>query len=183
MADRKQADEPSMEEILSSIRRIIAEDGEARPAEGGGAPAALQRADGPEQAAEPEEVLELTEIVEDDEEGEAARPLAPEGEAIGFETGDEPEEKVMEQVEGRDDIVSQSAASSSTEAMARLARAARGDDAPPVNIAGGDRTLEAFLREMMYPVLKEWLDANLPQIVERVVEQEVKKLARRAELN
>ena len=34
----------------------------------------------------------------------------------------------------------------------------------------------------MRPVLKEWLDANLAPIVERVVEQEVKKLARRAEL-
>jgi cell pole-organizing protein PopZ len=31
-------------------------------------------------------------------------------------------------------------------------------------------------------MLKSWLDENLPQIVERVVEQEVKKLARRAEL-
>jgi len=32
------------------------------------------------------------------------------------------------------------------------------------------------------PMLKEWLDDNLEGVVERVVEQEVKKLARRAEL-
>ena len=36
--------------------------------------------------------------------------------------------------------------------------------------------------DLLTPMLRDWLDQNLPEIVERVVEQEVKKLARRAEL-
>ena len=46
----------------------------------------------------------------------------------------------------------------------------------------GDLTVEKLLRDLLTPMLKDWLDQNLPAIVERVVEQEVKKLARRAEL-
>ena len=43
-------------------------------------------------------------------------------------------------------------------------------------------TVEQLLVDLLTPMLRDWLDQNLPAIVERVVEQEVKKLARRAEL-
>ena len=46
----------------------------------------------------------------------------------------------------------------------------------------GDLTVEQLLVDLLTPMLRDWLDQNLPAIVERVVEQEVKKLARRAEL-
>ena len=43
-------------------------------------------------------------------------------------------------------------------------------------------TVEQLLVDLLTPMLRDWLDKNLAEVVERVVEQEVKKLARRAEL-
>ena len=43
-------------------------------------------------------------------------------------------------------------------------------------------TVEQLIVDLLTPMLRDWLDQNLPAIVERVEEQEVKKLARRAEL-
>ena len=48
--------------------------------------------------------------------------------------------------------------------------------------AASGLTVEQLLVDLLTPMLRDWLDTNLPGIVERVVEQEVKKLARRAEL-
>ncbi len=79
-----------------------------------------------------------------------------------------------------DTLVSAATAGRSTDAFARLTRTAIAREPRP--LAGGDKTVEAFLVELLRPLLKEWLDANLDGVVERVVEQEVKKLARRAEL-
>ena len=78
------------------------------------------------------------------------------------------------------ELLSSDTTSRSTSAFARLAKAAAGEDRRPV--ADGERTVEAFMVDLLKPMLKEWLDQNLQTIVERVVEQEVKKLARRAEL-
>jgi len=46
--------------------------------------------------------------------------------------------------------------------------------------AGGATTIEGLVREMMRPMLKEWLDENLPAIVEKHVEAEVQRIARMA---
>lgn len=46
--------------------------------------------------------------------------------------------------------------------------------------AGGTTTIEGLVREMMRPMLKEWLDENLPGIVEKHVEAEVQRIARMA---
>lgn len=68
-------------------------------------------------------------------------------------------------------------------AMDRLARAVEeakppiaAPDAGPV-LAGG-RTLEDIVKEMLRPMLQEWIDKNLPQLVERMVEREVQRLTR-----
>lgn len=45
-------------------------------------------------------------------------------------------------------------------------------------LANNPRTLEDLVREMMRPMLREWLDANLTEIVERQVRQEIDRLAR-----
>ncbi|WP_300381619.1 DUF2497 domain-containing protein [Henriciella sp.] len=45
---------------------------------------------------------------------------------------------------------------------------------------GDPNTLEGLLKEMLRPMIKEWLDANLPAIVERKVEEEVQRIARMA---
>ncbi len=46
--------------------------------------------------------------------------------------------------------------------------------------AGGGNTIEGVVREMLRPMLKEWLDDNLPAIVEKSVEAEVQRIARMA---
>lgn len=46
--------------------------------------------------------------------------------------------------------------------------------------AGGNNTIEGVVRELLRPMLKEWLDENLPKIVERSVEAEVQRIARMA---
>lgn len=46
--------------------------------------------------------------------------------------------------------------------------------------AGGPTTIEGLVREMLRPMLKEWLDENLPSIVEKQVEAEVQRIARMA---
>jgi cell pole-organizing protein PopZ len=41
------------------------------------------------------------------------------------------------------------------------------------------RTLEDLVREMLKPMLKAWLDANLPDLVERLVRAEIERVSRR----
>jgi cell pole-organizing protein PopZ len=78
-------------------------------------------------------------------------------------------------------LVSEAAASAATAAFAKLARSLGREQPGPV-IPDSGKSVEVFVAELLRPLLKDWLDRNLPAIVERVVEQEVKKLAKRAEL-
>ena len=131
--------EPSMEEILSSIKKIIAEDdGRAQPAPKARSRAASSDAAAPSADAD-DTVLELTEAV------------------------------VVER------IISADAAAASRQALSSLSRLIVKPD-----IAGAD-TLEGLVREMLKPMLKDWLDANLPEIVERVVAQEVARITGQAQ--
>ena len=41
-------------------------------------------------------------------------------------------------------------------------------------------TLEDIVRELLHPMLREWMDDNLPPMVERIVQKEIEKMARRA---
>ncbi len=45
---------------------------------------------------------------------------------------------------------------------------------------GGENTIEALVREILKPMIKDWLDTNLPGIVERQVEAEVQRIAKMA---
>ena len=40
----------------------------------------------------------------------------------------------------------------------------------------GSDTLEGMVREMLRPMLREWLDANLPQVVESLVAKEIARI-------
>lgn len=150
--------EPSMEEILSSIKRIIAEEGDAavasrtrsrKPA----APAAPARAPRVE-AEDPEEeaVLELRDQIEEPIEAPAAAPVqAPRPEPILSE-------RAVEATRGP------------LEALSRIV--------VKPEVAGSD-TLEGMVREMLKPMLRDWLDANLPQIVEAMVAREITRITGR----
>ena len=206
------AQEPTMEEILASIRRIISEDD--APAETASASAAAAPEPEPESEAEPvessaqmdetppepepeaaeEDVLELTEAYE-----------APAAESIGdldvTAAEDEPEpfpgapvsESVFteEPIEVHtpehpsvptttyDSLVGDSAAASAASAFAGLASSLKKPEPMETSTPSGP-TLDELARSLLRPMLKEWLDANLPAIVEAQVRKEVERIARSA---
>jgi cell pole-organizing protein PopZ len=47
-----------------------------------------------------------------------------------------------------------------------------------VTMAGSGVTLEGLMRDMLRPMLKQWLDENLPAVVERMVEKEIARISR-----
>jgi cell pole-organizing protein PopZ len=49
---------------------------------------------------------------------------------------------------------------------------------PALGAAG--RTLEEIVRDALHPLLRAWLDAHLPDIVERLVQEEIHRLVRAA---
>jgi cell pole-organizing protein PopZ len=74
----------------------------------------------------------------------------------------------------RDDtIVSEPALQAGAAAFGELARTVRPERTP-----GGGVTVEELATELMRPMLREWLDENLPGMVERLVRREIERMAR-----
>ncbi|MEL0090777.1 MAG: DUF2497 domain-containing protein, partial [Rhodospirillales bacterium] len=67
--------------------------------------------------------------------------------------------------------------SSDTAAISAAALAALGnrDLANEMKI-GGNNSLEDLVRDLLKPMLKQWLDANLPNMVETLVREEIKRI-------
>lgn len=183
-ASRKaDAQEPSMEDILASIRRILAEDGahsqeigRAGPDADADAAAVLS----PEAETEPERAPE--ELVMN----EAADPLVADRDtepSIGRPGAVAAEEDVFllspEMRASSPTLVSQRAAENSTDVLSQLARAIL--DRRDIAVAARDVTLESMVREMLRPLLREWLDRNLPYLIERLVKKEIDLMINRAE--
>ena len=230
-----------MEEILASIRRIISEDGDEDTA--AETKAAAEEAEVPEvlaepepepEAAEEEDVLELTDEVQDDgtvvnlntgeavaEEAapenaveEAADELSPEADDVELEMVDadevtedveavvepepapepepesepepapaavaepEPAEALATAAAGR--LVSENPAMSSVSSLSALA-AAVDTHRRAVDPSIGPRTIEDLVKDVMRPMIRDWLDDNLPSLVERMVGREIERLTREAE--
>lgn len=178
VTDAASSSEPSMEEILASIRRIIADEKapEETPAED---PA--------------DDVIELTQVVQPDGsvadlEAQTPEPAPmPEPEPIP-----EPEPEpipepmpVFQPIQAEEPLVSDSAASSAGSALETLAHTLEAERrvAPPsyTPLGNGARTLEDMTLELIKPMLKGWLDENLPTLVERIVQKEVERIAKRAQ--
>jgi cell pole-organizing protein PopZ len=204
MSDPESQGEPSMEEILASIRRIISDEEEEGGAGGDGVTAASDDADPIELTQELKEdgsVVDLSaaEPNQEEDRGEADPSLetasekmaddkkaqgqsGKSGEDIELVESDEVEEaKAPAPEEEADDegLLSDSAASAAMASMSEVMAAAKTTTAPPS--IGDGRTLEDLAREMIAPELKTWLDQNLAPLVERVVREEIKKMVRRVE--
>ena len=76
-------------------------------------------------------------------------------------------------------IVGDTAAASAASAFAGLAAAMRPAD-PATPSLGSGLTIDDLARALLRPMLKEWLDAHLPGIVETEVRKEVERIARTA---
>jgi hypothetical protein len=165
--------EPSMEEILASIRRTISEDGDEDAAAESGDEAMPEQAvnddatdevDNMPEDDNDDDILELTDVVEDEN---AAEP----------EPESEPEpEPVEESLVAEDKIVSDEVEEVSAAAMSGLTAVLAANAAVGV----GNQTLEQLVKDVLRPVLKQWLDDNLPEIVDRIVQEEVERIAKRA---
>ena len=76
-------------------------------------------------------------------------------------------------------LVSDAAASASGASIAQLAHAVARERA--VALGNQGITLEQLVREICTPLLKQWLDSNLPYMVERIVKQEIERIATRSD--
>ncbi|WP_332640515.1 DUF2497 domain-containing protein [Brevundimonas sp.] len=206
MTDQTAAQEPTMEEILASIRRIISEDD--APAETATAAAPPSEPDAEPEAPSPalmdetpsmqepeaaeEDVLELTEAYEPpaaesigDLEVSAAEPepfpSAPVSESVFAAEPAEahtPEHPSVPTT-NYDSLVGDSAAASAASAFAGFASALKKPEPADMDFPSGP-TIDEMVRGLLRPMLKEWLDANLPAIVEAQVRKEVERIARTA---
>lgn len=153
----RQVGEPSVEEILDSIKKVIARDNrtgaatERRDREERGV-ARIADALTPEADADDAEddVLDLNELAESAE----VATVAEEQEAP---------------------LLTQNSAASMRESLAALAVLAE-PGAQPQIVRSGETSLEGLARELLRPALAEWLDRNLPPMVERLVASEIARI-------
>ncbi|QWC56783.1 DUF2497 domain-containing protein [Erythrobacter sp. 3-20A1M] len=142
--------EASVEEILESIKRVIARD--APPVRG-----ARPAAETPEPAGEEEaeDVLDLGvgDVLDEDR-------CAP-----GADEEEPP-------------LTTESARHAMRDNLAALAMLAE-PGAKPQIVRSGETSLEGLAREMLRPMLAQWLDENLPPMVERLVREEIARIARK----
>jgi cell pole-organizing protein PopZ len=135
MADNRS--EPSMDEILSSIKRIIADDDRSRPVTKRTKSVARE---------EEEEVLELT-------------------------TADE-------NAISEDRLLDDSKAQNLRHSFSALQTLSEPGVAPQI-VRSGETSLEGLTRELLRPMLKDWLDTHLPPIVEAMVEREITRITKK----
>lgn len=110
-----------------------------------------------------------------------ADPAQPDSDDDILELTDEvPPEGEAEAGAGGEDLVSTSTAAASAEAFAGLAQAVEEGEtaARRLPVSEGGETIEDMVRAMLKPMLNEWLDKHLPDIVERLVEEEIQRLSR-----
>ena len=157
----RQAGEPSVEEILESIKKVIARDNRAgaaeerREREERGLPEEVQA------AVPADDVLDLAgmgEYVEADEAAEDAAHFA-QGSA-------EPDDSAL---------VGTETISSISESLAALAMMAQPPAAPQI-VRSGETSLEGMVRDLLRPELAMWLDKNLPALVEKLVAAEIARI-------
>jgi hypothetical protein len=192
MANVKTEQEPSIEEILESIRQIISD--EEEPEE-----------EPLPEPSEPADILDLTEKINPDSSAAIEMvepPPPPMAEAIAMPLDEPPPEPLPEvkneletinqpepinqsmtmdkpMTDDQNSLISAQTANAATEELSKLLanNVAVERDEPGRT---GKVTLEEMALELMKPMIKTWLDQNLPGIIEKVVQKEVEKLSRRA---
>lgn len=158
-----------------------------------------ERIEGPEDADEPDsaapapspeeetkgedttEPLELMDVV-----SEPSQP-SPVGEAERRDEGDggqeaSPPPQPVTQGDSGGDLVSESTAAASAAALETLAQTLKREPRSIGHIDLGEgKTLEDAVREAVTPLVREWLDRNLPSLVERLVAREIQRMVSHAE--
>ncbi len=173
----RQDGEPSVEEILESIKKVIARDSRdfadtqrrQRESASHGQPPRQDQTTTPVEDTsarsailrEVEDVLDLSSMFVTD--GPAAPAAAGQAED---DDGDD----------GAEALTNQSAADAMRQSLAALAMLAEPPASPRI-VRSGETSLEGLVREMLRPMMAQWLDAHLPGIVERLVKAEIARIA------
>jgi cell pole-organizing protein PopZ len=138
--------DPSMEEILASIKRVIADDSRAGPAPRGRGKAAAVSEASP--SAQPDQASADA----DDDVLELSNPLPDDG------------------------LISSNVTVATRNSFATLASLRQQVVQSVESVPVGEGPLEAVVREMLRPMLKEWLDTRLPEMVEDMVSREIARI-------
>ena len=75
-------------------------------------------------------------------------------------------------------LISETAAAASAAAIAQLSALASREQIGSVIMSDANRTLVDVVSELLRPLLKDWLDSNLPRVVERLVAEEIQRVSR-----
>lgn len=199
--------DPSMDDILASIRKIISDDdaraqsGEQRASDHPGRMTLPTGGDVRPSSSSPaaDDVLLLTDLIEEGQPVPSAPPPPPpRNDPAPIQSPSTPpdwshppmpqptSDVPQGQASPMSALVESEAAGATMSALQRLNQAMQ-DSAPPVvasdpgpSLGGGSsKTIEDMVGEMLRPMLKEWLDKNLPSLVEGIVEREISRLTRR----
>jgi len=209
MAQPAKAQEPTMEEILASIRRIIADDDAAKPqakvppVKPGEPPAKTAAAAPPNESMGQDDIDAMLSATEDDlddpvpareapaevlELTEAMAASQPEPQAPAFGKIDAEQDVVFDEpppapppqpVPPRPDRVPSDGSEPPllSPAATAVVNSAFGTLAHSMLVQNA-KTLEDLVKEMLRPLLKAWLDDNLPTLVERLVRAEIERVSR-----
>jgi cell pole-organizing protein PopZ len=151
--------DPSMDEILASIRRILNED-EPPPA---------PPAEPPPPPVDNVLMLDPSMMIPE-EERPLEKPADPPAQSAvpaeqrGSQTGN--------------GLVAPEVAAAAAQSVGALVRSRIGER-PGTLLTRGGPTLEEIVRDEIRPLLKEWLDTNLPPLVERLVRAEIERVVSR----
>lgn len=148
----RQNGEPSVEEILQSIKQVIARDNRA-----------MARSERQRRAGEPARPHTHAAVYEDD--------VFELPEAAELDPADDADDLAAEEPALLDD----DARVSMRESLAALAMLSE-PGVPPQIVRSGETSLEGLTRELLRPALAEWLDKNLPPMVERLVAAEIARI-------
>lgn len=203
MAQNAAQREPSMEEILASIRRIIEDSDTARPDAGetaipqaANAPASIDvdayREDLREEEGGSAFAASASDAAADTQPATVApfpapahevaskEPVEPAAFDTKSEVEDEPETDTLltaEDLSSAVPAVEAPKTSIISEAAGRQVAAAFGELSDAL-MASRRRSFDEIAEEMIRPMLQEWLDNNLPTLVERLVREEIERVAR-----
>lgn len=181
-------DETSMDDILANIRRVISEEDEDAAEE----TTIESKVDVTEEktenvvatAAANESDQSDSQIDLSEEQQKASRDSINNPNSTQSETALSGDDDVLELTEAMiapaDELMSGRTTQTSSDVLGELARAIM--DRRELGLGDKDVTLEGMVREMMRPLLREWLDRNLPYLIERLVKKEIDKMVNRAEM-
>ncbi|WP_379922963.1 DUF2497 domain-containing protein [Erythrobacter sp. R86502] len=159
-----QDNEASVEEILESIKKVIARDNRV------GAMEARRRRMlvSEDSEAEPAPLARTHQVRDDDDVLDLA---AMECEDVSPR---EPSAMPMDQTD-ESPLLAETVRDAMQENLAALAMLAEPPARPHI-VRQGETSLEGLVREMLRPMLAEWLEANLPAMVENLVQAEISRI-------